>query len=242
MSQAIPDVIRPLRPGAATVNLDCPHCNAPGVHSAKDWPQINVDDVFIISTNVAYGITCSDCQGTFCWKPAAAVQPWPPGNTMTVQCPGCASTVSTQIDMARELDEPLRPEECDECATHFIVFPDGKTELPAACPSGSRRADGRQHFESITFDPNGHRDWPFTTEVEGLLTVPWLHQFEDGTQQFIDDDLEPVLVYSPRLAPEDLERFCEAHVERYRTFHTTHSRALDRRERVSLACFWQEQL
>ncbi|OKS58580.1 hypothetical protein PsaNZ65_02910 [Pseudomonas syringae pv. actinidiae] len=93
-------------------------------------------------------------------------------------------------------------------------------------------------FKSLTFDPNGARDWPFTTEVETLVTVAWLEEFEDGTQQFIDADQEPPHIYSPRLDPEALERFCETYIELYRTFHDVHEAALDRREPVPMTPFW----
>jgi hypothetical protein len=70
------------------------------------------------------------------------------------------------------------------------------------------------------------------------VTVAWLEEFEDGTQQFIDADQEPPHIYSPRLAPEALERFCETNIELYRTFHDAHEAALDRREPVPMTPFW----
>lgn len=171
------EVIKAIRPGSNSVLLHCPHCHQPNRHQAASWPQVNVDGFFIIAPTTAYGVTCNDCNEAFCFKPKAAVEPWPEGNTM------------------------------DE-------------------------------FETLTFDPNGARDWPYTTEVESLLTVPWLREFSDGTQQFMDDDQNPVYVYSPRLPPEELERFCETHIEFYRAFYAEHERALDRRERVPMAPFW----
>lgn len=166
---------------------------------------------------------------------------WPAGQTMDVACPHCAGTVATQISVVRDDDLPLRPEDCEACNAQFEVYPDGKTELVSAPRSGpltERGLKAIKFFESLTFDPNGARDRPFTTEVETLVTVAWLQEFEDGTQQFMDADQEPPQVYSPRLAPEALERFCEANIETYRAFHDKHEAALDRRESVPLTPFW----
>lgn len=166
---------------------------------------------------------------------------WPSGETMEVVCPNCAEMMATQISVVRDDDLPLRPEDCDGCKALFEVYPGGNTVLVSAPLSGPRservlKAIG--FFESLTFDPNGARDWPFTTEVETLVTVAWLQEFEDGTQQFIDADQEPPHIYSPRLDPEALERFCETNIELYRTFHDMHEAALDRRQSVPMTPFW----
>jgi hypothetical protein len=166
---------------------------------------------------------------------------WPAGETMDVVCPNCTGIVATQISVVRDDNLPLRPEDCERCSAQFEVYPDGKTVLLSAPLSGPPSESGLKairFFESLTFDPNGARDWPFTTEVETLVTVAWLEEFEDGTQQFIDADQEPPHIYSPRLAPEALERFCETNIELYRTFHDAHEAALDRREPVPMTPFW----
>lgn len=166
---------------------------------------------------------------------------WPAGETMDVACPNCAGMVATQIGVVRDDDLPLRPEDCEGCNAQFEVYPDGKTVLvsaPHLGPLSERGLQAIKFFESLTFDPNGARDWPFTTEVETLVTVAWLQEFEDGTQQFIDADQEQPHVYSPRLDPEALERFCEANIELYRSFHDKHEAELDRREPVAMTPFW----
>lgn len=166
---------------------------------------------------------------------------WPAGQTMDVACPNCAATVATQISVVREDDLPLRPEDCEDCNAQFEVYPDGKTVLvsvPASGQLSDRALKAIKFFESLTFDPNGPRDWPFTTEVETLVTVAWLHEFEDGTLQFLDADQQPPHVYSPRLDPEALERFCETNIDAYRSFHDKHEVALDRRESVAMTPFW----
>ncbi|WP_421556772.1 hypothetical protein [Pseudomonas kitaguniensis] len=90
----------------------------------------------------------------------------------------------------------------------------------------------------VHFNPAGDEQWPFTTEVEILLGGVARLIFPDGTEQFVDDDEEPVYVYSPRLLPEALERFCEANIENYQEFHTKHVRQLIRCERVPMEDFW----
>lgn len=93
----------------------------------------------------------------------------------------------------------------------------------------------------IHFNPAGAEQAPFTTEVEILLGGVARLMFPDGTEQFVDDDDEPVHVYSPRLSPEALERFCEAHIESYQQFHSNHEHQLIRCERVSMEKFWADE-
>lgn len=166
---------------------------------------------------------------------------WPAGETMDVACPNCTAMVATQICVVRDHDLPLRPEDCEACNAQFEVYPNGKTELVSAPHSGpptERGLKAIKFFESVTFDPHGARDWPFTTEVEALVTVALLHEFEDGSRQLVDADHEPPHFYSPRLDPEVLERFCERNIESYRSFHRKHEAALDRRESVPMTPFW----
>ncbi|MBX8557041.1 hypothetical protein K5D56_21500 [Pseudomonas cichorii] len=166
---------------------------------------------------------------------------WAAGPTMQVACPNCSCTVTTQISVVREDNLPLRPESCDKCGADFEVFPDGKTvpvSVRMAGDPGRKLGRGAEFFQSLIFDPNGARDWPFITEVEVLLTVAWLHMFEDGTQQFIDENPEPAQIYSPRLAPEALELFCKVNIDKYRNFHSEHEAELDQRESVPMPPFW----
>ncbi|CAD0264264.1 hypothetical protein DENIT_20153 [Pseudomonas veronii] len=93
----------------------------------------------------------------------------------------------------------------------------------------------------IHFNPAGAEQAPFTTEVEILLGGVARLMFPDGTEQFVDGDDEPVHVYSPRLSPDALERFCEAHIERYQEFHSKHERQLIRCERVPMEKFWADE-
>lgn len=93
----------------------------------------------------------------------------------------------------------------------------------------------------IYFNPAGADQAPFTTEVEILLGGMARLMFPDCTEQFVDDDDEPVHIYSPRLSPEALERFCKAHIERYQEFHRKHERQLIRCERVPMEKFWADE-
>lgn len=237
----LPEISKPVRHDTASVLLVCPHCLEPDRHQASAWQQINTEGVFVVAPTVTYGVVCQSCQGAFYFRPKAAEHAWPSGSAMDVECPNCARTVATQIGVVRDDDLPLRPEDCEECNAQFEVYPDGKTELVSAPRSGpptERGLKAIKFFESVTFDPNGARDWPFTTEVEGLVTVAWLHEFEDGTQQFMDADQQPPHLYSPRLTPEALERFCEENIGAYEKFHSDHSAELDRRDSVYMKPFW----
>ena len=62
--------------------------------------------------------------------------------------------------------------------------------------------------------------------------------YDDETEQFLDDYGEPEYIYSPRLAPEKLERFCEENIHHYQNFHTNNMRKIIRGERVPMPSFW----
>ncbi|KPW67084.1 hypothetical protein ALO82_200191 [Pseudomonas syringae pv. broussonetiae] len=62
--------------------------------------------------------------------------------------------------------------------------------------------------------------------------------FPDGTEQFVDDDAEPALIYSPRHQPDALEQFCEEHMDRYERFHEEHEAQLAGFERIAMDAFW----
>jgi hypothetical protein len=89
------------------------------------------------------------------------------------------------------------------------------------------------------FDPEGSKTYPFTTAVEILLGGVARAIYPDGTQQFMDQDEQPFLVFSPRLSPTELEQFCEAHLHDYQNFYNQYSQALDRYERVPMDSFWE---
>lgn len=91
---------------------------------------------------------------------------------------------------------------------------------------------------TIHFDPNASKSAPNTTAVEILLGGVGRLMFPDGTEQFVDDDAEPALIYSPRLKPGDLERFCEQHLDHYERFHQAHEERLMNAERVAMQAFW----
>ena len=78
----------------------------------------------------------------------------------------------------------------------------------------------------ITLHAEGSENTPFTNSVEFLLGGVPPSVFPDGTQQFVDA-ADPVRLYSPRLAPNDLEAFCKAYIDRYEAFHGEDSAELD---------------
>lgn len=233
----LPEIIRPIGPEATSVMVYCPHCGEPDRLSAAAWCQVNTKGVFDVSPVTAYGVTCEACHCDYCFKLTPAQRAWPEGDTMVLSCPACCQPVAVQLATVREEDLPYRPDTCEECFADFDVYPDGSTKMDPVQEKRHKGVD-RSLLHSLEFDPNGARDWPFTTEVEMLLTVPWLRLFEDGTQQFLNSDEEPHLSYSPRLSPQDLESFCETNIEAYRSFHSAHEEALDRRERVPMTPFW----
>lgn len=166
------------------------------------------------------------------------VAQWPPGEKMAVQCPYCQAHMSVDIANAREWDVPWRPVDCDTCLAEFELSADGTTELTLT-PAKETTAKGRELLNrTIHFDPNASKNAPYTTAVEILLGGMGRLMFPDGTEQFVDDDAEPALIYSPRLLPDDLERFCEQNLDRYERFHQEHEEQLMNFERVEMEAFW----
>ncbi|MDN4500140.1 hypothetical protein QYE73_22895 [Pseudomonas mosselii] len=173
-------------------------------------------------------------------QPQAKRAGWPAGSTMTVTCPHCSSAVVTQISVVRDENQPLRPDECAACDAQLEIYADGRV-VSLTTPAYGITVAGQQmleRFATLIFDPEAARRTPFTAEVEALLTVAVLQEFEDGTQQFVDPDQEPPHAYSPRLYPEALEDYLKASIEHYRAFHAKHEAALDRREPVPMEPFW----
>jgi len=166
------------------------------------------------------------------------VAQWPLGEKMDVQCPNCQLHMSVDIANVREWDQDWRPVDCDTCFADFELHADGHTVLASARPKHPT-AKGRQPLDTpIYFDPDASETAPNTTAVEILLGGVGRLMFPDGTQQFVDNDEEPVLIYSPRLTPDELEQFCEQHLERYERFHQEHEEQLMDFERVAMEAFW----
>lgn len=65
-----------------------------------------------------------------------------------------------------------------------------------------------------------------------------LQEFEDGTALITDFDLSLGYVYSPRLAKDDLEAFCERHIDQYREFYETNRASIDKCINVHLVPWW----
>ncbi|WP_218586111.1 hypothetical protein [Pseudomonas sp. MWU12-2323] len=90
----------------------------------------------------------------------------------------------------------------------------------------------------VMFDPERANTSPFSTKVEVLLGGVPIKMFPDGTEQFMDDDADPVHAYSPRLAPDELESFCKANIDKYQAFNTEHGEDKLMTERVPMIPFW----
>lgn len=90
----------------------------------------------------------------------------------------------------------------------------------------------------VFFDPEGSNTAPNLTAVEILLGGVGRLMFPDGTQQFADAEVQPVLIYSPRLQPAALEQFCGEHMAQYERFHTEHIEQLAEFESVAMTAFW----
>lgn len=166
------------------------------------------------------------------------VAQWPEGEKMTAQCPNCQSSMAVDIDAVREWEQDWRPVDCDTCLAEFELHADGHVVLMSAHVQQTTDK-GRQLLNTIIhFDPNASKTAPNTTAVEILLGGVGRLMFPDGTEQFVDDDAEPALIYSPRLKPGELERFCEQHLDHYERFHQAHEEQLMNDERVAMEAFW----
>ena len=96
-------------------------------------------------------------------------------------------------------------------------------------------------MNSITFDPNGSVDFPHIAAVEGLLGGIGRLVFSDGTVQFAEEDSFPDVVYSPRMAEEDLEIFCKANLDYYEQYFEQNFDAIDAgNELPPIRRFWEE--
>ncbi|WP_071547542.1 hypothetical protein [Pseudomonas aeruginosa] len=79
---------------------------------------------------------------------------------------------------------------------------------------------------------------PNLAEVESLLGGIGRSVFPDGTEQFQEKDGSTLHVFSPRLHPDDLERFCEENLGRYQAHHDAHADALNSYQIVPIDHFW----
>lgn len=166
------------------------------------------------------------------------VAQWPAGGKMHAECPNCQTSMAVDIDAVRKWEMDWRPVECDACFAEFELHAGGQTVLMSA-PAKNTTAKGREFLNKVIyFDPNAGESAPNTTAVEILLGGVGRLMFPDGTEQFVDDDSDPALIYSPRLKPEELERFCEQHLDHYERFHQAHKEQLMNAEPVAMAAFW----
>jgi hypothetical protein len=89
------------------------------------------------------------------------------------------------------------------------------------------------------FNPEAAADFPFIAEVENLLGGVGRSVFPDGTEQFRETVGDKVITYSPRLAPTELERFCQDNLGRYQAFHEQNEEAIQNYECVPMTPFWE---
>lgn len=90
----------------------------------------------------------------------------------------------------------------------------------------------------VYFDPHSAVTSPMTTRVEWLLGGVSRTIFPDGTHQFSDSYGEPEHIYSPRLAPAELELFCMKNIKHYELFYHEHGADLLMSERIPMKAFW----
>lgn len=74
-------------------------------------------------------------------------------------------------------------------------------------------------------------------DIEMALGGTGRIEFEDGTQQFVDEEGS---VFSPRLPEKELAAFCEEHLETYLAFHGENARKIVRCEPLTMKPFWEQ--
>ncbi|RMN07300.1 MULTISPECIES: hypothetical protein [Pseudomonas syringae group] len=144
----LPVITHPIRAGAMSVEFNCPECGDPIIAKASEWPQIKTGGGFLIAPMVSYAVTCECCRTAYEFRPSAAKENWPDGETMPVSCPNCSVKIDSQIAMVRGFDLPYRPEDCDECNAVFELYADSKTALVSAPPKVTT-ARGRQLIKQL---------------------------------------------------------------------------------------------
>lgn len=121
---------------------------------------------------------------------------------------------------------------------HYCSLNERTPGIEAAFPAkGPSNANPKSKV--VYFRPDEAVDCPFTTEVEILLGGVARGIYPDGTEQFLDEDYEPWLFYSPRLSREKLEQFCEENIAHYQEFNQANMQQLIRCERVPMKPFWE---
>ncbi|EGU3395818.1 hypothetical protein H3J60_004546 [Salmonella enterica] len=78
--------------------------------------------------------------------------------------------------------------------------------------------------------------YPIFEDIEMALGGTGRITFEDGTQQFVDEEGS---VFSPRLPEKALAAFCEEHLETYLAFHSDNARKIVRCEPLTMKPFWE---
>lgn len=66
-----------------------------------------------------------------------------------------------------------------------------------------------------------------------------LVEFGDGTAMIAELEYGHGYVFSPRLALEELEAFCQEHLPQYEAFFDKHQHAIDNGQLVAMRPFWQ---
>lgn len=91
----------------------------------------------------------------------------------------------------------------------------------------------RAMSDTIIIDLNS--GFPVFEDIEMSLGGTGRIEFEDGTQQFVDEEGS---VFSPRLPEKQLAAFCEENLESYREFHRINADKIDRCEPLTMTPFW----
>lgn len=85
--------------------------------------------------------------------------------------------------------------------------------------------DSNESF--VYFNPNGAERFPNIAQVECLLGGVGTLCFEDGTEQFANNDDYPKIVFSPRMTEDELEIFCRDNMHHYEAYYEENKEALD---------------
>ncbi|TBW57388.1 hypothetical protein EZI54_06945 [Marinobacter halodurans] len=92
----------------------------------------------------------------------------------------------------------------------------------------------------VIFDPHGAKTHPNIAAVEQYLGGIGTLVFDDDTLQFAEHKSFPDTVYSPRLSEEQLETFCQEHLDRYEAYFKENFEAIERGdEKPPIGRFWE---
>lgn len=81
---------------------------------------------------------------------------------------------------------------------------------------------------------------PNMKRVEILLGGVCQVMYEDGTQQFVSESNGEVFLYSPRMLPEELERFCEENLDKYKSINEVFKAEIAEMEDFKIEPFWEK--